>query len=115
GAHRGMQHAHLLELWRREYAETPLLEELGDHEHRREGRAEVVGELDLRRGRHVTCWPRLASPAVAGGATGESNPCVGVRWSPCRSSNRYNVVRSTPARRAAPDMLPFVRPTSVVR
>ncbi len=37
------------------------------------------------------------------------------RCRPWRSISRYSVVRSTPARRAALDMLPPARPTSQVR
>src|SRR5919106_4319088 len=54
-----------------------------------------------------------ASPRVRSGSM--IQPAFGLRWSPWRSMRRYSVVRSTPAMRAALDMLPPARFTSQVR
>src|SRR5439155_1511004 len=55
-----------------------------------------------------------ASPAAAGSRS-TTQPAVGLRCRPWRSISRYSVVRSTPAIRAALDMLPLARLTSHVR
>src|SRR5205814_1234554 len=51
------------------------------------------------------------APAADPGSRSTTHPAVGLRCSPWRSISRYNVVRSTPAMRAAFDMLPLARLT----
>src|SRR2546428_9969584 len=62
----------------------------------------------------LTCASSIA-PAPGSGSRSTTHPAVGLRCSPWRSISRYNVVRSTPAMRAAFDMFPLARLTSQVR
>src|SRR5438093_506005 len=62
----------------------------------------------------LTCAASIA-PAAGSGSRSTTHPAVGLRCSPWRSISRYNVVRSTPAMRAAFDMFPLARLTSQVR
>src|SRR5947208_385320 len=72
---------------------------------------------------HAACPPDSPAWASTGiscigpapGSRSTTQPAVGLRCRPWRSMSRYNVVRSTPAMRAAFDMLPLARLTSQVR